>query len=425
MTAATVVSPTRSSNTVESATTSTTLAGTTMSAASSTPTLPVGLSHYFGVKLPTYKSPGDVEIFVNRFEQFCITHGIDENSKANLLMDALDDVTFTVIKRELSDEERKNYKKTKEHLLRRFDLVKEGGQKRLIFRQTRRAAGQTFEDFYTQLLGLAAKAFPEEGDSKYVDRAITDQFVVGCDDDRVRLHLIEKAPSSSKEALQLALTFKAALQYNETLRDASSTIGAIQQQNYYRNDWRERQRDFNNDSRCEERNGRSRETQIKERNFEGNGDEERNERWRENREFQQVDRRPRSSSPAPNFIPSYRGNQQTANNNHRTRNNYSYEGNYTRNTYADMVALDSDLLQQTASHTVTMMHDTVISTLSHVYPFFAWIYRIIIITLILFFIALIIFISLECMKLINTKKRDQRIDNLIKSLHEPTTGTNV
>ena len=45
-------------------------------------------------------------------------------------MDALDDVTFTVIKRELSDEERKNYKKTKEHL---FDLVKEGGQKRLIF----------------------------------------------------------------------------------------------------------------------------------------------------------------------------------------------------------------------------------------------------------------------------------------------------
>ena len=332
MTAATVVSPTRSSNTVESATTSTTLAGTTMSAASSTPTLPVGLSHSFGVKLPTYKSPGDVEIFVNRFEQFCITHGIDENSKANLLMDALDDVTFTVIKRELSDEERKNYKKTKEHLLRRFDLVKEGGQKRLIFRQTRRAAGQTFEDFYTQLLGLAAKAFPEEGDSKYVDRAITDQFVVGCDDDRVRLHLIEKAPSSSKEALQLALTFKAALQYNETLRDASSTIGAIQQQNYYRNDWRERQRDFSNDSRSEERNGRSRETQIKERNFEGNGDEERNERWRENREFQQVDRRPRSSSPAPNFIPSYRGNQQTANNNHRTRNNYSYEGNYTRNT---------------------------------------------------------------------------------------------
>ena len=90
-----------------------------------------------------------------------------------------------------------------------------------------------------------------------------------------------------------------------------------------------------------------------------------------------------------------------------------------------MVALDSDLLKQTAAHTVTMMHDTVISTLFRVYPFFAWIYRIIIITLILFFIALIIFISLRCMKLINTKKRDQRINNLIKSLHEPTTGTNV
>ena len=108
MTAATVVSPTMSSNTVESATTSTTLARTTMSAILSIPTLPVGLSQSFGVKLPTYKSPGNVEIFVNRFEQFYITYGIVENSTANLLMNVLAAVTFTVIKRELSDEERKD-----------------------------------------------------------------------------------------------------------------------------------------------------------------------------------------------------------------------------------------------------------------------------------------------------------------------------
>ena len=62
---------------------------------------------------------------------------------------------------------------------------------------------------------------------------------------------------------------------------------------------------------------------------------------------------------------------------------------------ADIVSLDSDLLKRTAAHTVTMMHDTVISTLSRVYPFFAWIYRIIIITLIPVFIALIIFTSLR------------------------------
>ena len=60
----------------------------------------------------------------------------------------------------------KREKTTKEHLFRRFDLVKERGQKRLIFRQARKAARQTFEVCYTQLLRLAVKALPKEGDSK-------------------------------------------------------------------------------------------------------------------------------------------------------------------------------------------------------------------------------------------------------------------
>ena len=37
----------------------------------------------YGIKVPKYKSPGDIETFINRFEQFCLTHNVDEAKKAN------------------------------------------------------------------------------------------------------------------------------------------------------------------------------------------------------------------------------------------------------------------------------------------------------------------------------------------------------
>ena len=111
------------------------------------------------VKLPTYKSPGDIETLISRFEQYCIKQNVKEIRKANLLSTALGDATFTVVKRELTDDERKNYNTIKKHLEKRFDLLKDAGQKKLIFRQVRRQHRETIEEFYTQLLGMAAKAF--------------------------------------------------------------------------------------------------------------------------------------------------------------------------------------------------------------------------------------------------------------------------
>ena len=52
---------------------------------------------------------------------------------------------------------------------------------------------------------------------------ITNQFIKGCDKDKIRLYLIEKAPTSSRDALSLALMHKAALNYNLSLRDKSAT----------------------------------------------------------------------------------------------------------------------------------------------------------------------------------------------------------
>ena len=110
-------------------TSTTSSTNTTMSSTTST---------IYGVKLQKYKPTMDMETFVNRFEQYCLTQKIELIDKANLIIHALDDATFTVIQRELTDAERMNYDTVKRHLLKRFDVHKEIGQKRLLFRQAKR-----------------------------------------------------------------------------------------------------------------------------------------------------------------------------------------------------------------------------------------------------------------------------------------------
>ena len=150
--------------------------------------------------------------------------------KTNLLLMALDEATFTVMKRDLTDAERVDYETVKKHLLKRFDLLKDVGQKRLIFRQTRREYGQTIEEFYTALLGMAAKAFPGESSST-VDRMILDQLICGCVEEKVRMHLIEKSPSTSREALSIAVAYQAAIKYNESLKESTAVVSSMHNEN--------------------------------------------------------------------------------------------------------------------------------------------------------------------------------------------------
>ena len=106
-----------------------------------------------GVKMPLYKTGADIEVFVDRFEEFLQIQEIVESKKAKLILSALDDTTYKVATRELTATERKDYATVKAHLLRRFDLLKEKGQRRRILRQMMKKPGQDLASFYTELLG--------------------------------------------------------------------------------------------------------------------------------------------------------------------------------------------------------------------------------------------------------------------------------
>ena len=185
----------------------------------------------YRLKMPHYKAGGDIEIFINRYEEFLKTQNIAEGEKASYLLNALDDTTFTVVIRELNERERNNYPILKEHLLKRLDIVRERGQRRLLLRQARRKPGQDLQTFYTELLSLAAKAYPGSHtpeQAQVTDEAIMDQLICGCEDEKIRVFLLEKSPKSSREALSLAMAYQSAMRYNDSIKDLAATQATVE-----------------------------------------------------------------------------------------------------------------------------------------------------------------------------------------------------
>ena len=185
-----------------------------------------GVNPINGMRIPTFKSPEDIEVLIHLFKQYCLTQNVVVDRNNNLLLMALDESTFTVVQRELTDAEWAYYETAKKHSLERFDLLKDAGQKSVILRQARRKHGQNFEELNTALLGMAAKALPEESSST-VDRMTMDLLKCDFEEEKVRLNLIEKAPNTSREAFSLAVAYQAAIKYNDSLRESSLLISTM------------------------------------------------------------------------------------------------------------------------------------------------------------------------------------------------------
>ena len=92
----------------------------------------------FGLKIPKHKSPGDIENFVKRFDEYFLHQEINNHLKANLMLLSLDDKTFDIMIMELNENERQNYNTVKTHLLKKLNVHQTTGHKHLFFRQAKR-----------------------------------------------------------------------------------------------------------------------------------------------------------------------------------------------------------------------------------------------------------------------------------------------
>ena len=53
---------------------------------------------------------------------------------------------------------------------------------------------------------------------------ILDQLICGCAEEKVRMHLIEKSPSTSREALSIIVAYQAAVKYNESSKESTTEV---------------------------------------------------------------------------------------------------------------------------------------------------------------------------------------------------------
>ena len=80
-----------------------------MMAAGGTPTMSIVLineaaaqvNFWSSMKLQNYKTGGDIEVFLDRFKVYCNGVNMHESKKTSCLLNALDEVTFRIITKEL------------------------------------------------------------------------------------------------------------------------------------------------------------------------------------------------------------------------------------------------------------------------------------------------------------------------------------
>ena len=168
----------------------------------------------FGMKIIQYKTGGDVDTFLERFNIYCSEMSIPPHRQASALH-SLDESSFRMICRELTEDEKGDNNVVKEQMKKRFSPTHDESQLRLLFHPYKQDS-QDLQTFYTELLVKARKAPPHDI-TEAIDRFITDQMIAGCLNGKVRLYLIERHPRSSREALDLAVANQAALEYNQNL----------------------------------------------------------------------------------------------------------------------------------------------------------------------------------------------------------------
>ena len=102
-------------------------------------------------------------------------------------------------------------------------------QMRLLLRQALRKSGQDIQEFYTDLMNVTAKSYPDPHNleqAQLIDEIIVDQLISGCKDEKIRLFLLERNPTSSRDALSHAMNYKSAIKYHESIKSITATTCA-------------------------------------------------------------------------------------------------------------------------------------------------------------------------------------------------------
>jgi hypothetical protein len=173
-------------------------------------------------KLDKFKVGDDVEVFLERFVDYCDGIGLPATLRASRLLSYLDSTTYKIISKELKKEERQDTQTVAAHLMKRFSPSHSSGHLRYNFRNIKQQPSETLQSYYTTLLDKGMKAFEGE-DMTSIEKNLIDQFIYGLNDSNVQLHVIKNRNqlTTLKEVLDSAISYKESLNFHSELKSIS------------------------------------------------------------------------------------------------------------------------------------------------------------------------------------------------------------
>ena len=161
-------------------------------------------------KPPQFKVGGNIDVFIDRLENYFWLHDATNEEKIAILNANVDETTFRIILQlQVSATERRSFPLYHEVVRRRFAPVETEQELQLRFKALRQRTDQNLDEYYELLLVATQKAFLRQpGD--VVDEHLRDQFIARVSDKDIRIRMIENAPADSRIALNLAKRLQAA-----------------------------------------------------------------------------------------------------------------------------------------------------------------------------------------------------------------------
>ena len=153
--------------------------------------------------LPVYKSGGDLDLYLRRFEAYARAVHCPENERSNLLISLLDDKALTGISRAMANNPRLPYPELTNHL-RRAEGYTQNREKYITdLRSRKRLRGEGIWEYHLDLYRSAERAYPDNEAMK--TGSLRESFIANINDTGLGARLRERPDLGMEQLLDLAI----------------------------------------------------------------------------------------------------------------------------------------------------------------------------------------------------------------------------
>ena len=181
------------------------------------------------VKLPAYTGKEKWEVWLNRFESTAKLKQWDDHDKLEALLPRLQDEAGDFVFDQLPSRTLQKYPELIKELGNRFGSIEMTRTFKLQFSRRKQLAGETPEQFASELKRLYDKAYRNR-DSKIRQEDLITKFLLGLQDSKARIHVeLHRDPQTIEAAVQEVVNYAETMKstYNVNHEDNRKNIRQV------------------------------------------------------------------------------------------------------------------------------------------------------------------------------------------------------